>query len=515
MLADRSLHLDRSGPIFWERMIKNAKFHKDWVTVEYYEKLMGVVAKKVENKIEVKFEIMGVSSCEVLVSEVELDFCDISVINGSVECVIEDSELFISLDVNCLGSCELLVCSGLSSVREVKRVEIKKSKLIDVLLFDEVSSDEKVKREEKKSYSDVTIYYKNSELMAVEEEIECAKKMEYVRGRVFKVAFECREFLEEFELSKVKRKQIEEFVISREKIEFYSFSDVSEVCCIVGEKLSSVLRAYESFLKKRCLDDDLVELKKNEDVYDSMKNKLVKANLRIVLDIAKRYKFKNLDYCDVVQEGNIGLIKAADKFDYKRNLKFATYATWWVRQCITSASKDKDKFIRIPSTISGSFSKIKKVRAKYVYKNGYEPTYEELVKETGISLKSTKLCLECAYDVVSFDSRLDEEGNIMDSNIEDPNTTDSLNKVIVEGLKERIKTMLDLLPQRERNVIIKRFGFEGGGVKTLEEVGKTYKLSKERVRQMQIKALSRLKHPSNLNSLKLWECEREEIEELL
>ena len=235
------------------------------------------------------------------------------------------------------------------------------------------------------------------------------------------------------------------------------------------------------------------------------KDHIVKANLRLVIAIAKKYVNRGLHFFDLVQEGNIGLIKAVDKFEYKKGYKFSTYATWWIRQAITRSISDQARTIRVPVHMIEQINKVQRVLRQYMQQHGREPSIQEIAKALGWPESRVKSVRNVAKDPVSLNAPIgDEEDTILGELIEDKEFESPQNITTFKILRKQIDSILDSLPDREQKVIRMRFGLVDGYSHTLEEVGYVFKVTRERIRQIEAKALRRLRFPTRSKKLKDW-----------
>ena len=250
--------------------------------------------------------------------------------------------------------------------------------------------------------------------------------------------------------------------------------------------------------------DEEVELAERMSEGDPYARKrLSEANLRLVVSIAKRYVGRGMQFLDLIQEGNLGLIKAVEKFDHTKGFKFSTYATWWIRQAITRAIADQARTIRIPVHMVETINKVKKVSSQLLHQNGHEPTAEEIAAELDMPVEKVREIMRVAQEPVSLETPIGEEE---DSHLGDfipdddaPAPADAASHTL---LKEQLADVLKTLTPREEKVLRLRFGLEDGRSRTLEEVGKEFNVTRERIRQIEAKALRKLRHPSRSKKLK-------------
>lgn len=273
-----------------------------------------------------------------------------------------------------------------------------------------------------------------------------------------------------------------------------------------GVKVNDPVRMYLKEIGRVDLltaAEEVVLAKRIEQHDELAKQELAEANLRLVVSIAKRYVGRGMSFLDLIQEGNMGLMKAVDKFDYTKGFKFSTYATWWIRQAITRAIADQARTIRIPVHMVETINKLVRVQRQLLQDLGREPTPEEIGAEMDLPTEKVREILKIAQEPVSLETPIGEEDDShLGDFIEDNDATSPAENAAYELLKEQLEDVLDTLTDREENVLRLRFGLDDGRQRTLEDVGKVFGVTRERIRQIEAKALRKLRHPSRSKQLK-------------
>ncbi|WEV53908.1 RNA polymerase sigma factor RpoD [Leuconostocaceae bacterium ESL0723] len=273
-----------------------------------------------------------------------------------------------------------------------------------------------------------------------------------------------------------------------------------------GIKINDPVRMYLKEIGRVNLlkgDEEIEISKRIEQGDEEAKQELAEANLRLVVSIAKRYVGRGMQFLDLIQEGNMGLMKAVDKFDYTKGFKFSTYATWWIRQAITRAIADQARTIRVPVHMVETINKLIRIQRQLLQDLGREPIPEEIGAEMNLTSEKVREILKIAQEPVSLETPIGEEDDShLGDFIEDNEAISPADSAAYEMLREQLESVLDTLTDREENVLRLRFGLEDGRTRTLEEVGRVFGVTRERIRQIEAKALRKLRHPSRSKHLK-------------
>ena len=278
-----------------------------------------------------------------------------------------------------------------------------------------------------------------------------------------------------------------------------------EAGAVAKEKIAILKSREENATEEELAEikEEIKNLQKDLDAGDEAKKRLAEANLRLVVSIAKRYVGRGMLFLDLIQEGNLGLIKAVEKFDYRKGYKFSTYATWWIRQAITRAIADQARTIRIPVHMVETINKLIRVSRQLLQELGREPSPEEIAAEMNMPVERVREILKISQEPVSLETPIgEEEDSPLGDFIQDDNVPVPADAAAFTLLKEQLEEVLGTLTEREQKVLTLRFGLEDGRARTLEEVGKEFNVTRERIRQIEAKALRKLRHPSRSRKLK-------------
>jgi RNA polymerase primary sigma factor len=274
-----------------------------------------------------------------------------------------------------------------------------------------------------------------------------------------------------------------------------------------SNQIQELIKQFKSQLFASGYKKQIKDFQYWEEKHRRAKWKLVESNVRLVISIARNYMNSGIEIIDLIQEGNKGLVRAVENFDYKKGYKFSTYATWWIRQAVSRAINDKSQTIRLPTKAFDMVNKVIKFCRQYVADKGFEPSIDDIAESLDLTPEKVKMCLEYSFKPLSLDmeTAADDDSTIGEY-VEDKNAENPAQRVDIAALKQDIADVMDHLREKEKHVVTMRFGLDDGRMKTLKEVGEIYGMSRERVRQIEIKALEKLKKLTKKNDLRLW-CE--------
>ncbi|MEE8359571.1 MAG: RNA polymerase sigma factor RpoD [Candidatus Omnitrophota bacterium] len=369
------------------------------------------------------------------------------------------------------------------AVKLVKDILMDKKNIDDFINLDQTPDRSKIKNNLKKVLRTIKKTRNNERLIELLQKLDlCTSVVEEIFTSIKSKIARLDEI--EWDIKKLKRRK----------------RSGKEVAGLKRQK-RSIEREFD--LPSDKVGDQIKGVKAKEAKFSKAKKELVAANLRLVVSIAKKYTNRGLSFLDLIQEGNIGLMKAVDKFEYERGYKFSTYATWWIRQAITRSIADQSRTIRIPVHMTETINKLIRISRALVQENGKEPTPEEIAYDMKMPVDKVRGILKIAQEPISLQTPIGDEGDTHFGDfIEDKRAVSPANATAYSMLKEQVGDVLSTLTDRERKVLRLRFGIGDGYPRTLEEVGSIFNVTRERVRQIEAKALRKLRHPTRSRKLK-------------
>lgn len=358
------------------------------------------------------------------------------------------------------------------------------------------------------------------DILRIEEDrVKNASEVNEMKKRFFESIESLKKVIDDLEKFKANNSKSRKSSINEQiQIKEEQIVELCQQLKLNSRRVRDLLDKFKKILSDSATVEDLETFSYWEEMRNQAKSAIIEANVRLVVSIAKRYTYRGLEISDLIQEGNKGLITAVDNFDYRKGYKFSTYAIWWVRQAITRAIHEKSKTIHLPANTYELISKVERFSRDWVRKNGAQPSVEEIADGLECSIEKVETALECAIDPISLDMEINTDdgstdGSTVGEYIEDTNSEDPFLRLSLSSLREHIQQVLESLDPKEKKTVIMRFGLDDGRIKTLNEIGEKLKLTNERVRQIEIKALRKLKQTSRSNILLPWKEDVDIVDE--